>query len=465
MFYWIICDIYEQKGYEAQKLVVFSRSADRVFSVIGFSPRLYIKFALSSGNDDDAMGEVDPEQLKDWPPNLTKLSVYFDDNALTQHLRVTSSIASSLPRTLTSLNLGISFFDNPNVLQEMPPKLIECSTTIGEDLELISASIPLLPKSLTTIHVKYLLVPSLWKYLPRTITSIEDMAWQPIFNSETSPFIQDLPPLLNSLQSCISFFQPSFPVMKNITRLSIRFKLADLHPQFKFFFNIISTQLPHLEWLDLGWNGFVDGSLLDILQQPLKTLQLTCDPCTLNFISGKWSKSLQFLHVRAPDDFKSNHVDIHTFIKQRDPNWRLPTTLTSLSSHHALAFLSPSSPQHWPPNLTQIKISNLDLNNSTILWTSLPPTLLKLEFRVENGEIDLLSHPDFIDSLKYLPPGITSFRLVHPLHRSSRSPNRESKGKFCFPKSILDLATTHPKLAFIKICNNELDLSRSDCKP
>jgi hypothetical protein len=435
---------------------------------------LHIEFVTHSGiygiyddyDDDDYMSKkFDPKQLKYWPPNLTKLSVHFGYGAPTQDLRLTSSIASSLPRTLTSLDWGISFFEDPNVLQEMPPKLIECSTIIQPKKELISDAIPLLPKSLTSIHSNYLFFPSLWKYLPRTITSIENKGEQPTFNIDSSPFIQDLPPLLTHLYSRISFFQPSCPILENITQLSIRVELADRRKKIEIFFKIISTQLPHLESLDLGWNAYVDGSLLDILQQPLKTLKLTCDPRTFNFISGKWSQSLQELHVLTSDDFKPDHIDIDAFIEQRNPNWRLPTTLTSLSSHHSLILLSPSSSQHWPPNLTQIEIYDLHLNNSTILWTSLPSNLIKLEFRVKDGEIDLLSHPTFIESLKHLPPGIISFKLDYPLYRSYNRKRlyRDSKGKFCFPASILDLATTHPRLACIRICDDELDLSRIDC--
>jgi hypothetical protein len=412
----------------------------------------------------DMSGKVDPEILKDWPPNLTKLSILFGYGAITDHLYLTSSIASSLPRTLTSLIWDIKFFKNPNVLQEMPPKLTKCSTTIEPQKELISASIPLLPKSLTSIQSIYLHLPTLWKYLPKTITSIENSGGSSFkLDSHASPFIQDLPPSLNYLQSYISFFQPSCPMLENITRFSLR---GDGINHWELFFNVISTQLPHLESLDLG-NDLMNGSLLDILQQSLKTLRLTCDPCTLNFISGKWSQSLQELHVRTPYGFKSPHKDINAFIEQRDPNWHLPATLTSLSSYQSLIFLTPSSPQHWPPNLTQINISNLHLNNSTILWTSLPSSLLKLGFGVKDGEIDLLSNPSFINSLKYLPPGILSFKLDHPLYRSynSRKLYRDSTGKFCFPKSILDLATTHPRLAYIKICDNELDLSRIDCNP
>jgi hypothetical protein len=426
---------------------------------------LHIEFAPH--NDDDYMSKkFDSKQLKDWPPNLTKLSVYFGDN-LNQPPRMTSSIASSLPRTLISLNWNIYFFENPNVLQEMPPKLIECSTKIQDEKELISSAIALLPKSLTSIHSIYLLIPSLWKYLPRTITSIKEMArTMSKFNDDSSPFIQDLPPLLTSLQSHISFFQLSCPILENITRLEIRLDEAGPREKIEIFFNIISTQLPRLEWLDLG-NGFVDGSLLDILQQPLKTLQLACDSCTLNFISGKWSQSLQVLHVRTPDDIKFFYMELASLIKQRDPNWHLPETLTSLFSHQSLILLSPSSPKHWPPNLTNIEIYNLHLNDSTILWTSLPTTLLKLKFQAFSGEIDLLSHPTFINSLKYLPPGIISFNLDHPLYTSYKSTKlyRDSTGKFCFPKSILDLATTHPRLAYFKICDDELDLSRIDCNP
>jgi hypothetical protein len=431
---------------------------------------LHIKFPPRSDDDDDdddVGWKVDPEQLKDWPPNLTKLSVYFSDDAITDHLYLTSTIASSLPRTLISLNWRFYFFENPNVLQEMPPKLIECSTKIQNDEELISASIPLLPKSLTSIHSNYLLVPSLWKYLPKTITSIEDMGRHPTFNSDSSSFIQDLPPLLTSLQSHISFFQPSCLVLENITRLIIRGAVIESKEELEIFFKVISTQLPHLEFLDLGMNGPVDGSLLDILQQPLKTLKLTCDPRTFNFNSGKWSQSLQELRVCTPYSFKSPQIDMNAFIEQRDPNWRLPATLTSLSSDQSLIFLSPSSPQYWPPNLTHIKISNLRLNNFPILWTSLPSSLLKLKFQAFSGEIDLLSHPSFIESLNYLPPGITSFKLRYPLYTPYNPAKlyRDSKGKFCFPKSILDLATTHPRLAFIQICGDELDLSRIDCNP
>jgi hypothetical protein len=443
---------------------------------------LHIKFAPHGGDDDDDdddddnddddnddMGRnVDPEQLKDWPPNLTKLSIFFDNDTLTEDLYLTSTIASSLPRTLTSLNWEIDFSEDPNVLQEMPPNLIECSTMIQNEKELISESIPLLPKTLTSIQSTYLHVPSLWKYLPKTITSIEFMGWlTPNFNIDSSPFIQDLPPLLTYLQSYISFFQPSCPMLENITRLSIRLNFAESKEDRKLFFNIISTQLPHLESLDLGWNDFVDGSLLDILQRPLKTLKLTCDPCTLNFISGKWSQSLQVLHVRTSDDFESPQMDISAFIEQRDPNWHLPATLTELHSIHSLILFSPSSPQLWPPNLTHIYISNLELNNSTILWTSLPSSLIKLEFLEAFGEIDLLSNPSFIDSLKHLPPGIISFRLDHQFYRPSnkRTLYRGSTGKFCFPKSILDLAKTHPRLACFKICKDELDLSRIDCNP
>jgi hypothetical protein len=406
-------------------------------------------------------GKFDPNQLKVWPPNLTKLAHYFGGGPSPQNFCLTSSIASSLPRTLISLDWGIAYFENPNVLQEMPPNLTECSTKIQDQKELISSAIPLLPKSLTSIQSIYLSVPTLWKYLPRTITSIEDTDWLLIFNSETSPFIQDLPPLLTHLQTYISFFQPSCPMLENITRLSIQLEFAISKEDLKIFFNIISTQVPHLEWLDL-WNGFVDVTLLDILQQPLKRLLLTCDPRTLNFISGKWSQSLQVLHVRTPADFKCDHVDMGTFIEQRDPNWHLPTTLTSLSSDHSLILLSPSSSKHWPSNLTHIEISNLRLNNSAILWTSLPSSLLSLELRVISREIDLLSHPSFIDSLKYLPPGIISFKLDYRPYNYTKL-YRDLEGKFCFPKSILDLATTHPKLAFIKFCEDELDLSRIDC--
>jgi hypothetical protein len=412
--------------------------------------------------------KVDPKHLKDWPPNLTKLSIYFDGGAITKHLYLTSTIASSLPRTLISLNWNIHFFENPNVLQVMPLNLTECSTRIQNQKELISASIPLLPKSLTSIHSTYLSVPSLWKYLPRTITSIEDMEGSSSnFNSGISSFIQDLPPLLTHLQSCISFFQPSCPMMENITRLGIQLAFVKLKEDRKKFFNVISTQIPHLEWLDLGWTESLDGSLLDILQQPLKRLKLTCDPRTLNF-SGKWSRSLQVLDVCTPDYFKYDHmdIDIASFIEQRDSNWRLPETLTSLSSDRSLNFLSPSSPQQWPPNLTHIKIPNLRLYNSTILWTSLPSSLLKLDFEKVDEEIGL-SKPTFIESLKHLPPGIISFKLSYPLYRSYSSPNlyRDSTGKFCFPKSILDLATTHPRLACIKIGNYELDISIIDCNP
>jgi hypothetical protein len=84
---------------------------------------------------------------------------------------------------------------------------------------------------------------------------------------------------------------------------------------------------------------------------------------------------------------------------------------------------------------------------------------------VKEGKIDLLSNPSFIDSLNYLPPGIISFKLDYPLYISYKHTHRDSKGKFCFPKFILDLATTHPRLAYIKICNYELDLSRIDCNP
>jgi hypothetical protein len=429
---------------------------------------LYIEFASNSGDYGDMGGKVDPKQLKDWPPNLTKLSILFGYDALPHDLYLTSSIASSLPRTLTSLDWGIDYFEDPNVLQEMPPKLIECSTRIYDKKELISASIHLLPNTLTSIQSTYLQVPTLWKHLPKTITSIENIGEaSSTFNSNSSPFIQYLPPLLTSLETCISFFQPSCPVLKNITRLEIQLDGGKPKEEWEIFFNIISTQLPHLESLDLGRNDSVDGSLLDILQQSLKTLQLTCDPCSLNFISGKWSQSLQILHLCTPYDFKSDHMDICAFIEQRDPNWHLPATLTSLSSHQSLIFFSPSSPKHWPPNLTHIDISNLELNNSPILWTSLPPTLIKLEIQVNDGEIDLLSHPTFIDSLKHLPPGIISFKLDHPLYTSYNSTKlyRNSEGKFYFPKSILDLAKTRPKLACIKICDNELDLSRIDCNP
>jgi hypothetical protein len=98
---------------------------------------------------------------------------------------------------------------------------------------------------------------------------------------------------------------------------------------------------------------------------------------------------------------------------------------------------------------------------------TLPSSLLKLKIRVEVGKIDLLSQPTFIDSLNYLPPGIISFKLDHPLYRTSRSSKytyRDSEGKFCFPECILDLARTHPRLACIEICNYELGLSRIDCK-
>jgi hypothetical protein len=424
---------------------------------------LTIVFTPHSGNNDDMDRKFDPKQLKDWPPNLTKLSINFGYDALTYDLYLTSSIASSLPRTLISLDWDIYYFENPNVLQEMPSKLVECSTTIQPQKELISEAIPLLPKTLTSIHPIYLSVPSLWKYLPKTITSIKDMAR---LASYASPFIQDLPPLLTSLQIYASFLQSSCPMLENITRLSIRVDSIKPKEDWEIFFKLISTQVPHLESLDLIWNASVDVSLLDILQRPLKTLKLTCDTHTLNFISGKWSQSLQELHVRGSAYFKSRRMDTDAFIEQRDPNWRLPATLTSLSMDHSLIFLSPSSPQHWPPNLTHIKISNLQLNNSTILWTSLPSTLIKLEFHVDDGKIDLLSNPAFIDSLKHLPPGITSFKLIHPLYRSYNPTNlhRDLEGEFCFPKSILDLATTHPRLAFIKICDNELDLSRIDCK-
>jgi hypothetical protein len=420
---------------------------------VGFTPR----------NDNEG---VDPEQLKDWPPNLTKLSIDFGDEALTYYLYLTSAIASSLPRTLTSLDWEIKFFEDPNVLQEMPPKLTECSTSIHDEEELISESIPFLPKSLTSIQSTYLHVPSLWKYLPKTITSIEYMEGSSsYFNTDSSHFIQDLPPLLTHLHSYTSFFQPSCPMLENITQLSIL--LGGIKPNdWEIFFNIISTQVPHLEWLDL-WGDFLDGSLLDILQQPLKRLQLTCDPRTLIFNSGKWSQSLQVLDVGALHNIQSDQMDIDAFIEQRDPNWHLPPTLTSLSSHHSLILLSPSSPQHWPPNLTQICLFNLFLNNSTILWTSLPSSLLNLEIRVNDGKIDLLSNPDFIDSLKYLPPGIISFKLYHLLYTSydPKKLYRDWEGKFCFPKSLLDLAKTHPRLACFMICENELDLSRIDCNP
>jgi hypothetical protein len=425
---------------------------------IRFTPRSYY---------DAGIGLVDPEQLKDWPPNLTKLSIYFGDGALTQYLRLTSAIASSLPRTLKSLVWGIQFFEGPNVLQEMPPKLIECSTRIHDKKELISEAIPLLPKSLTSIQSTYLSIPSLWKDLPRTITSIEDTGrLTSRLDGDTSPFIQDLPPLLTHLQSYISFFQPSCPMLENITRLIILLDVIKPQKDWKIFFNIISTQLPNLEWLDLAINS-VDVTLLDILQQPLKTLLLTCDPRTLNFISGKWYQSLQVLNVRTPADFKSDRIDIAAFMKQRDPNWHLPATLTSLSFDQSLILLSPSSPKQWPPNLTQIEISNLQLNNSTILWTSLPSSLIKIELQVVDGEIDLFSNPSFIESLKYLPLGIVSFKLHQPLYRSSKYPKLylDSKGKFCFPKSLLDLAKTHPRLAYIKIYDDELDLSRIDCNP
>jgi hypothetical protein len=426
---------------------------------------LHIEFPSNSDDDDndEIVRDIDPKQLKDLPPNLTKFSIRFDSD----NLYLTSSIASSLPRTLTSLNWDIKFFEGPNVLEEMPPKLTKCSTRIHNKEKLISESIPLLPKSLTSIQSTYLLFPPLWKYLPKTITSIEDMEWlSSKLASDSSPFIQDLPPLLTHLHSYLSFFQPSCTVMENIIRLEIRLDVNKSKEDWEIFFKIISTQLPHLERLDLGWNNLADGSLLDILQQPLKTLQLRCDPHTLNFISGKWSQSLEALYVRTPYDFKSDHMDIYAFIEQRDPNWRLPRTLTSLSMDQSLILFSPLSPQHWPPNLTHINISNLRLNNSTILWTSLPSSLLKLEIQVNYGKIDLLSHPDFINSLKYLPLGIISFKLDHPISISySTSLYRDSEGKFCFPKSILDLVTTHPRLACIKICDDELDLSRIDCNP
>jgi hypothetical protein len=424
---------------------------------------LDIKFAPSGHNyydDNDEMSrKIDPKQLKDWPPNLTKLSVNFDYGALLNDLYLTSSIASSLPKTLISLNCGIDYFENPRVLQEMPPKLTKCSTMIQEERELISTAIPLLPKTLTSIHANYLHDPSLWKNLPRTITSIEGMGRSMSrLDSNSSPFIQDLPPLLTLLQSYISFFQPSCPVLENITQLSLG--IGVINPkEWEIFFNIISTQLPHLKSLDLGWKNAVDVTLLDILRLPLKALQLTCDPRTLNFISGKWSQSLEMLHVRTPYGFQYDHIDMDAFIEQRDPNWHLPTTLTSLSLYHSLIFLSPSSSRNWPPNLTQIDIYNLQLNNSTILWASLPSSLLKLEIGVKDGKIDLLSHPSFIDSLKHLPPGIISFKLDHPLYTSNKRTHRDSKGKFCFPKSILDLAKTHPRLACIKICNEELIFS------
>jgi hypothetical protein len=427
---------------------------------IDFSPR-------SEYGDDDMSRKIEPEQLKDWPPNLTKLSVYVGDGDICYRLHVPSAIASSLPRTLTSLYWGFDFFENPNVLLDMPPNLTDYPTRIKDEYELISAAIPLLSKSLTSIHSDYLSIPSLWKHLPRTITSIEDIVWSKSnLDSDSSPFIQDLPPLLTHLRSYISFFQPSCPVLENITQLLIGLELVKPKKDWEFFFKVISTRLPHLEWLDLGGN-YVDGPLLDILQQPLKRLELTCDPRTLNFISGKWSQSLQLLHTRTLDGIKPNQMVIVTLLERRDFNWRLPTTLTSLSSDQSLILLSPSSPEQWPPNLTHINISKLQLYDSTILWASLPSSLIDLEFQVENGKIDLLSNPGFIDSLNYLPPGMISFKLHYSLYNpdNSENPYLDSEGKFCFPKPILDLAKSHPRLACIEIGYNELDLSRSDCNP
>jgi hypothetical protein len=276
---------------------------------------LHVEFAHHDGNDDDDADymEIDPERLKDWPPNLTKLSVYFG-GVVFDDLYLTSAIASSLPRSLLFLNWEIEFFENPDVLREMPPKLKKFSTT-NQD-EHISEAIPLLPKALTSIQSKYLRVISLWKYLPRTITSIEYMeGFTSGWNDCASSFIQDLPPSLTSLRSYISFIQPSCPLLENITRLIVRLEDSELPEKWKIFFNVISTQLPHLEWLDLGLNDLIDMELLDILQQPLKTLQLRCDPRTLNFTSGKWSQSLQVLHIRTPYDSKSAYMDIDAFIE------------------------------------------------------------------------------------------------------------------------------------------------------
>jgi hypothetical protein len=100
------------------------------------------------------------------------------------------------------------------------------------------------------------------------------------------------------------------------------------------------------------------------------------------------------------------------------------------------------------------------------MWTSLPSSLLELELSVfihdyDDGA-DLLSNPAFIDSLKYLPLGILSFKLNSP-HYNYTKLYLDSKGRFCFPKSVLDLVKTHPRLACIKLGDNELDLSRIDC--
>jgi hypothetical protein len=279
--------------------------------------------------------KVQPQRLRDWPPHLTKLSVRFDDDALIGDIKLTSAIASSLPRTLLSLDWGIEFFDDHNVLREMPPNLTKCSTRVRfgygyAQKEINSEIISLLPNTLTSIPSTYLSNPEVWKFLPRTITEVREPDW---LGRDASSFIQDLPPLLAHLSCRSSFFINSpCPVLHNITRLSILLdhvkpeegggaggiEAGGIDPAHSFF-NIISTQLPHLQRLDLGWKGFWDMPLLDILQQPIKTLLLACDPRTLNFTSGTWSKSLQSLVIRKPDGFKCNEQDMDAFIEQRDP--------------------------------------------------------------------------------------------------------------------------------------------------
>lgn len=98
------------------------------------------------------------------------------------------------------------------------------------------------------------------------------------------------------------------------------------------------------------------------------------------------------------------------------------------------------------------------------MWTSLPSSLLHLLIEATDGKVDPLPNPAFIDSLKWIPPGIISFSLRHLLYPFTR-PYLDSKGEFCFPQPFLDLAKSHSRLAYLKICFDELDLSRIDCNP
>lgn len=127
--------------------------------------------------------------LKSLPPNLTKLSLAWDDDSL-----FTDDNLHLLPRTLTFLALGISKYITHEGAAKLPPALRTLEWNYAKQL---NASIArALPRNLTELHMIRVEVDSMaFGELPRTLKTLKLAGAIEV----DSAYFSDLPPALTSL--------------------------------------------------------------------------------------------------------------------------------------------------------------------------------------------------------------------------------------------------------------------------